>query len=340
MTTIDLICETCGTANPPGTEFCRNCNTFLAWDRSAGTGPPTSGSPTVTAPTVQQSAPTVEQPVVTDQPSQAYAEQGYDEQTYPDLVCPTCGTVNPPTRRFCAHCGYSFVAAYGTDPSVDWSAWTPQAMAARDREARRAYRRSLPPFYRWRRVIIAVLVFALFVGLGALLRRDPVSLARDGWYRLTKDYVPVAGVQAQVDPPAATAPGSDPAALVDGTVQEWTMAWAPTGESACGAAPGTPTIVLTFPATRVRRVQIAPGLDKSNPQRDLQPQPRVVGISVDGGPCQPFTLAPTDTQEPIDLDSRAPVTQVRIGIGSAYPAAPDAKPLISLTEVRLMTFPS
>jgi len=30
----DLICGVCGTSNPPGAEFCTNCNNYLAWDRS------------------------------------------------------------------------------------------------------------------------------------------------------------------------------------------------------------------------------------------------------------------------------------------------------------------
>ena len=357
--TIDLICEACGEPNPPGTEFCRNCNAFLAWDSPTARRQPsaaTSTTATMPTPAVEQTVPTVARPGP-DQTylDQTYAAQGagdhghgdqgygaqqtYPEQPYTELVCPTCGTVNPPTRRYCAHCGYSFVAEYGTDPSVDWSAWSPQAMAARDREARKAYRRSLPPFYRWRRVIIAVVVFGLLVGIGALVRRDPVALARDGWYRLTKEYVTVGGVRVQVNPTTASAPGSDPQALVDGSVQEWTMTWAPSAESVCGAAPGTGTVIFTFPPTRVRQVLIVPGLDKSNPQRDLQPQPKVIGLSFADGPCQPVTLANSPEQPPITVDSGAPVTQLRLGIGSAYPAGADAKPLISLTEVIIRAYP-
>lgn len=288
--------------------------------------------------------PVVQQPV--DQ--QAYDQQtydqhaygqGYEQQPYADISCPYCGTVNAATRRFCAHCGYSFVADSGTDPGVDWSGWTAQAIAARDREARKAYRRSLPPLYRWRRVIIAVIVFALFVGLGALLRRDPVALAKDGWYRVTKEYVTVAGVQAQTDPADASAGGSNPQSLVDGSVQEWTTAWAATGESPCSAAPGTATVIFTFPATRVRQVLIVPGLDKSNPQRDLQPQPKTIGLTLPDGTCTPVTLANSPEQAPIEIDSKTPITQLRLGIGSAYPAGADAKQLISLTEVIIRSYP-
>ena len=141
---------------------------------------------------------------------EAYVDETYVDQPPAELTCPTCGTVNPGTRRYCGHCGYSFVAAYGTDPYVDWSAWTPQAMAARDREAAREYRRSLPPLYRWRRVIIGALVFVLFVGFGAVLQLGPVALAQDGWHRLAKQYVAVSGVQVMVNPTTASAPDSNP----------------------------------------------------------------------------------------------------------------------------------
>jgi ribosomal protein L40E len=370
---IDLICEACGEPNPPGTQFCRNCNEFLAWDKAAGQPQPSTGTaPTVAVtPVVEEVVPTSRQQttsqVPVDQtyvdqtyadqgqmdqtyvdqgypaqgsPDQGYADQGYAEQAYTEITCPTCGTVNPPTRRFCSHCGYSFVAAHGTDPYVDWSAWSPQAMAARDREAARAYRRSLPPLYRWRRVIIAVVVFALFIGLGALVQIGPIALAKSGWYRLTKQYVTVSGVQVMVNPTTASAPDSNPQALVDSSRQEWTMAWAPTGESpSCGAAPGTGTLIFTFPATRVRQVVIWPGLDADNPQRSLQPQPQVIGIGFPDGSCQPAQLENTADSQRISVDSGAPVTQLRLGIASTYPATPEMKPLISLTEVTIRSHP-
>ena len=370
MIAIDLICEACGEPNPPGTQFCRNCNEFLAWDKASveaqpatttSTAPTVPGTPvaTETVPTSQQQ--TVPIPAVdASAGDQGYVDQTYVDQTYPDqtaveqgyvdqgstgpvyteLTCPTCGTVNPPTRRFCTHCGYSFVAAHGTDPYVDWGAWTPQAMAARDREAARAYRRSLPPLYRWRRVIIAVLVFALFIGFGALLQLGPVALAQDGWHRLTKQYETVSGVQVMVNPTTASAPDSNPQSLVDSSKQEWTMVWAPTGEAtACGAAPGTGTLIFTFPATRVRQVIIWPGLDADNPQRDLQQQPQVIGIGFPDGSCHPAKLEPKAEPQKISVDSGAPVTQLRLGIASTTAATPEMKPLISLTEVTIRSYP-
>ena len=376
MIAIDLICEACGEPNPPGTQFCRNCNEFLAWDKASTESQPTattSTAPTApVTPVVAETVPISQQqtapiPAANDQPAgdqtyvdqsyveqsytdqgyadqtvveQGYVDQGYVKQTYTEIACPTCGTVNPPTRRFCSHCGYSFVAGQGTDPYVDWGAWTPQAMAARDREAARAYRRSLPPLYRWRRLIIAVLVFALFIGFGALLQLGPVALAQDGWHRLTKQYETVSGVQVMVSPTTASAPDSNPQSLVDSSKQEWTMVWAPTGEATtCGAAPGTGTLIFTFPATRVRQVVIWPGLDADNPQRDLQPQPKLIGIGFPDGSCYPATLENKAEPQKISVDSGAPVTQLRLGITSTQSTTPEAKPLISLTEVTIRSYP-
>jgi len=336
---IDLICEACGEANPPGTEFCRNCNEFLAWDSTTAKRQPstvTSTASTVPAtPAVEQTVPITEQTA----PDHQAAVASPVDHGYSDVSCPYCSAVNPPTRRFCAHCGYNFYAEHGTDPGVDWSGWTPQAIAAHDREARRAYRRSLPPLYRWRRVIIGAVLFALFVGFGALLSRDPVALANQTWHRVNNDYVTVAGVQVQVDPADASVSGSDPRSLVDGTEQEWTMAWAPTGPSTCGAAPGTGTVIFTFPPTQIRRVVIAPGLAATNAQRPTQPRPAAIGLSFDNGPCRAETLADDAAQQVIIIDSAVPVTRMTLGIGSAHLGGA-ASPQISMTEVWLQTYPS
>ena len=219
----------------------------------------------------------------------------------------------------------------GLDPYAGYYT-SPASQAAQDRAARKAYRRSLPPLYRWRRVIIGVAVAALLIAAGVLLRSDPVGIVKGAWYGLRQEYVWVKPVQATVIPPEATAPKSDPAALVDESENEWTMNWTPTGESACGPAPGTGFVVLTFAPTRIRLIQIAPGLAESNPQRKLQPLPHVVGIAFDDGKCHSVNLTATPNQQEFKIDSGKPVTRVLIGIGSAYPAA-NGQPLISLTEV-------
>jgi hypothetical protein len=182
---------------------------------------------------------------------------------------------------------------------------------------------------------VVVLVAVAAVVLGS----NPVEMVKSGWYSLTRDYVWVKPVTATVLPSDMSAPNSDPAAIVDESENEWTMKWAPSQEAQCGPAPGTGVVVLTFAPTRIRMLQIAAGLAESNPQRKLQPMPKVLGVAFDNGPCQTVNLTATPGQQEIKIDSGKQVTQMLIGISSAYPA-PNAQPLISITEVILKKYPS
>src|SRR5215203_1533192 len=193
--TIDnLICEVCGTANPPGTEFCTNCNNYLAWDRSGTTKPAKTTEP-----------PTSEDPSGADRNDGSGPSGPTPRPAVPtDVSCPTCGTTNPDTRRFCTHCGYAFF--YGeADPYAGYN-MSPGSQAAQDRAARKAYRRSLPPLYRWRRVIIGVVMVALVTSAAVvLLRSDPIGTVQSGWYSLRREFVWVRPVTASVVPADATA---------------------------------------------------------------------------------------------------------------------------------------
>ena len=147
-------------------------------------------------------------------PDQGYAEQGYADQgyydqgyydggyyqggpsaqtleqgAYVDQTCPTCGRVNPGTKRFCSRCGYSFVSFEAPDPYAMSGSWGAASEAAQDRAARREYRRSLPPLYRWRRVIIGGLVLFLAIVGGVAVRRDPVGIVQGAWYSLQGQYL-------------------------------------------------------------------------------------------------------------------------------------------------------
>ena len=361
MAAIDLICGSCGEANPPGSQFCSSCNTFLAWDRAVVTRPDQhtataggSAAPAAPAGSGAPAPPTPPQPdpgwnappptwglpgaygawdaPTAPQPPEAPGWGGYAESN-----CPNCGLQNTPDRRFCARCGYGFASSLPAAASAGAGQGFTGA-AAQARAARKAYRRSLPPLYRWRRVIIGVLVAAL-AGAGLVVTgRDPIGVARAGWHALNKRYVKVTPVQASVDPEGATAAGSNVGALVDSSVQEWTMTWQPSAESACGAAADTGTIVLSFAPTRVRRIQILPGLDKSNPQRPLQLLPQAIGITFDDGRCHPFTLT-TKAEQLLTVDSGTKTSTVRIGIGSTSSPGPDALPLVSITEIVVQSFP-
>jgi hypothetical protein len=345
---MEMICDACGATNQAGAEFCVQCNAYLAWDESAagpsgaaaatsgaGSEPSAAAGPataTTTATAVVATAQdvTVPQPVVTTEGYPAtWAAVGE--------TCPTCGLVNRPELRFCAHCGYGFASSVPEQPGTPL-AYAELSGPAADRAARREYRRSLPPLYRWRRVLIGVLLAALVLA-GGLWVRHPVVAVRDAWYRVTKSYAPVTPVVAFVEPAGLTAPGADPAALVDRTVREWTEPWQPTGTIACGAAPGTAEIVLTFAPTRIRQLQIVPGLDKANPKRGQQLLPQEIGITYPGRRCQRALLSQGDLQQPIRADSGAAVTSVRIGINTVFPGGAGAAPLVSVTEIVLQSYP-
>jgi hypothetical protein len=249
-------------------------------------------------------------------------------------ACPTCGQVNSRRARFCTRCGYCFVRLKVPQGNRQ----TPAELAAADRVARRAYRRSLPPFYRWRRVGIGVLAVILVVLAGVVTRGDPGRFLRDGWYWLNKQYVAVPPISVQVDP-AAVAPGSAAARLVDGTVNEFTMNWVPGSRATCGPAAGTAWITLLIEPARIRRIVVYPGLDPQNAKRTLQPLPKTMAVSFGDGPCQSVGLGADPGPILLDLDSGTDVTQVHLAIAEAYPAGADADPAISLTEVVLKKFP-
>ena len=65
----------------------------------------------------------------------------------------------------------------------------------------------------------------------------------------------------------------------------------------------------------------------------------MIGIGFPDGSCHPATLENKAEPQQISVDSGAPVTQLRLGIASTYPATPEAKPLISLTEVTIRSYP-
>jgi hypothetical protein len=357
--TIDLICEVCGTSNPPGTEFCTNCDSYLAWDRSAQAKP--SGKPAQPTSPAPNPPPkkewTVQAPAAGSPGGgyQGYYDAGHNQGTYDqgasgsgqsaptmeqpadaDVSCPYCGTINPGTRRFCSHCGNQL---YDPNAYAGYGYW-PGPNKAQDRAARKAYRRLLPPLYRWRGWIIGLVIVTLLAAAVVALGRDPVDRVTGTWYYLRQKYEWVKPVSVRVVPAEATAAGSNPAALVDESENEWTMIWTPSGAPPmCGPAPGTGYVIFTFAPTRIRLLQIAPGLSEKNPQRSQQPVPRVLGIFFEDGRCHRVPLTGDPGQQEIKIDSKKPVTQMIMTINSVT-TPPNGRQLISFTEVILKDYPS
>jgi len=257
--------------------------------------------------------------------------------------CPSCGRVNDPSLRFCAKCGQVLSSQPAAQQAAAGhsSTWN-RISQSRDRAARRAYRRSLPPLYRWRRVIIGFLVVTLGLGGLTAVGRHPVRWAIDTYYDLSNATVIVDGVTAAVDPPTATAAGSDPAALTDVSVSAWTMNWAPTEQgTSCGGAPGTGKVVLSMPATRIRQIDLQAGLQDTDSNRTLEFRPQSIGVSFDGGPCRNLPLQDVAGWQMIEVDSGVAVSTVQIGVDTAYEAQPDgAQPRLSITEISLRSRPS
>ena len=360
---MEVVCESCGAANAAGTEFCMFCGTYLEWtgpegrpeqdvDTLPGTG---AGEGPAATPAYDAAglAAADEQPVLLRTPGPAVllaapppvAPHGPGSQVAPpaapaEAACPACGRVNDPGLHFCSRCGQTLREEPTAPAPAATSAWR-RMLEERDRSAKRAYRRSLPPLYRWRRVVLAVLVPALVVGGLVVVGRHPVRWAQERWWDVRGTVVAVSGVTAATSPEDASVSGSDPASVVDGTEQAWSEPWQPPAEGdSCGGARGTGRVVLSFAPARVREITINAGLPASNARRPLEFRPQAVGVRFDSGPCRSFTLADAPDVQRLVVDSGVPVRTVMIGFDTTYPARSDGTPVLSLTEVGLWSRPS
>lgn len=260
-------------------------------------------------------------------------------------TCPACGRIVDDGRRFCGHCGQQFIGPGDggtplTRPVAKRETWWTRLWGSKDRVARRSYRRSLPPLYRWRRVIIVLVSLGLIGGGLALIGRSPKAFVLARYYDIKGTTVPIKAVTATIIPPDASAGGTKPEAMVDATAEAWQMAWsANTQGSACGATPATPVIQLEFARTRIRQIDLRAGLLANNPNRLMQFRPQNIWIAY-GDQCVPFTLEDVERQ-PVALDTLVPVDSIRIGVQSAIaPAQPaGAQDVLSFTEITLLARP-
>ncbi|GAA3638742.1 hypothetical protein GCM10022236_46450 [Microlunatus ginsengisoli] len=258
--------------------------------------------------------------------------------------CPSCGRTVEPGRRFCGHCGHQLIMPGGAAvpaarQPTKRDTWWSRLWDSKDRAARRAFRRNLPPLYRWRRLVIIVLSLALVAGGLTLLRHSPKSLVMSGYYNIKKTVVQVQPVNARTIPAGQSAGGTDPSALVDNTKGAWLMTWnAQTKGTPCGTPPTTPVIELWFDPIRVRRLDVWPGLAKEDPSRLLQYRPKQIWVAY-GDHCQSFPIANVESVQ-LPLDTKVPVGSIRIGVESAWP--PDQTPgqdVLGFSEIRVQARP-
>ena len=221
--------------------------------------------------------------------------------------------------------------------------WWGRLWDVEDRNARRAYRRSLPAKYHLRRGIVAVCLAAL-IGTGLVVTHGhPVATAVDQWWsvRNRRKLVQVTDIAVRVSPAKATVPPTTAAALADDSQDPWTTAWPGTTGAGCKRAPGSPNIALTFPPTRIRQLDIYTGLSPKLSDSTKQYRPKVVVVSFDdGASCTVLQLKNTYVNLGLVADSKQPVSKMTIGIQDAWP--PEDKgptPLISIGDVALKTRP-
>lgn len=363
-------CTACGENNPADSAFCLACGSYLGWDTApprsdadagvpgpantgAGAAPESASGPVPPAapraapqsepPTGPPSAPAAGPPSGSP-PARVGSPTGRASEG-DGFACPACGRPVEPGRRFCGRCGEPLVAAAPVLPRPADPATSPSARGsggAQARAARRAYRRSLPAWYRWRRVVIAVLVAAAAVAAAALVAGgDPLRPVRDAWRQRTVDLVDLPGaVIATPEPAGSVAPTYAARSVVDGDpVTAWATVW-PDGTRAgdgCGGAPGIGSLVLTWETpVRLEAVVIRAGLSPQVPSQDNVAQPSRIDLVV-GDACVEVSLDREDGAQRRWLDLEEEVSSVAVRIAEVYPPRATPEDLVAVSEIRLRT---
>jgi hypothetical protein len=351
-------CTGCGETNPADSAFCQFCNTYLGWDQEAPAAPegrpssPPAGGASASAPVGRTGEDPASPPPVaaaSAESSQAAGQPTRGPEPAPtpaptptpapqELRCPSCGNLNPLDRRFCARCGHALAPAPQPElrptraPAEGRHSWwggDPQ-----ERAARRAYRRSLPPLYRWRRVLVALLACLLLAGVVWFLAGEPVRQVKDLWTSLTGDYETVQDVEAS----GSAAPTYSAGDVTDGDhFSAWAVDWSgsTTADSDCGTAPGERlTLSWQLPAD-IEEISIRAGLHDELTRRPNQFRPRHLDVEANGQ-CDRVELDDDGgwQHEQVDLDGE--VTELTISVASAYENTADpVESFVAISEVRL-----
>jgi len=352
----DATCESCGEHNAPYAEFCIACGNYLGWqDRRPATGRAQEAPPGLDPPhhhtepaepgqsSAAHSAPS---PVSGETRSVTTPPAPQAHRT--ESPCSACGQPNPPERRFCRKCGAKLAVGAGAGPppsapdGVGWRRFLPGDTSRR--QARAAYRRSLPARYRVTRVLAGVAAVAMGGSLLSLAGHNPAGWLREQWYAVRGTLEPVPEVTARADPAHAVVAGYLPGFAVDGTLdQAWATTWSGGGATgaACGPIPngGRAALVLTLPErVTLRGVEVAPGLPAEDPQRVLQWRPRLLQLTYADGSCERVELA--DSGELRKHRVRAvSTTTVRVEIAAAAPPRSGRDGGVAIGEIRLLCRP-
>ena len=333
-------CGACGERNPDGSAFCLFCGSYLGWDE-AGRGPTTSpggpapgvGSQATASRVAPAPGPSYDEPRTASSPGRVPTQRSPSSPSAPaGAPCPHCRQPNSPTRRFCSRCGYQITNPSAAAPARVrpaarrrwWNRWGDPE----ERRARREYRRSLPPLYRWRRVIVIV---ATLVGLSLLLTvmsKDPVGWLRDRWYDLRDTTTPLAEVTALevTTSPPTRVPKRNVTDRDPSTV--WGVTWHARPQTpSCGGGEADGYVELRWnQPIRVRKLEVEAGLAEGENDRDLEFRPEKIDVTYRAAPqpgprvCRRLPLDDIADPQAVDLDTRQPVTALRISIASVFDA--------------------
>lgn len=362
MRVIDDTCSGCGERNPAGSQFCLFCGIFLGWEnRPVDPGRATSASSSRTeshlAPVDSVSgAPPFSDPVPTEElavlPSTRTlpAVGAGDPPEAVGVACPSCQTPNDGSRRFCGRCGWALHPAPPVRPVASrrpswWHRLWLRVGNPDERSARRAYRRSLPGLYRWRRLLLTLLAVVVVASGLTLVGRDPVRLAVAAWHDLRGDVVQIDGVAATAVLPEGVTENAPAAFAVDhDTATAWSTTWTATGTPvtppACGTARASGGLVLTLPDTRVRQMRIVSGVTDPS-QRTLELLPKTLHVTGSDGTCLTVELTRSGTVQTVLFDTDVSVSSLTLTVASTYAPVDASRTIqqVSITEVSLWARP-
>ncbi|GAB2603254.1 zinc ribbon domain-containing protein [Kribbella endophytica] len=363
------VCTACGERNPAGSAFCLYCGVYLGWDQAAPDEQPTVRQPAIEQSAAGHSGPgqstasqssmsasgqaaTGQTAILPETHAQAPRPPYEDDSGRPkpgEMACPQCGIPNAQTLRFCRKCGRALhpSASSGQAPqAVAKHGWWQRFWDPKDRRARRDYRRSLPPLYRWRRVIVAVGAIAVAWVLLSVVGTNPVTWAKDRVNDVRGTLVPVELAAVAAAPPESIAAGGySIEALTSAPLDDaWATPWATNVvvplEGCSGKAAAQGTIRLSFPeAVRVRRLDVLAGLPATDARRPLQFRPSVL-LVLSEGRCQEVALKDSADVQKLELDTGVPVKDLTIAIGATYPGrAGAAQPVAAITSLAVQSRP-
>ena len=352
MAAIEDVCTACGERNPAGSAFCLYCGVYLGWDEAGSADSPAArrsvpaGEVSSEAPT--RSDPTLLQPGVQAQQGERY--QPSEQHISPtEPLCPQCGRPNATTLRFCGRCGRALRPSrspthVGATPTTQ--SWWRRFWDPSDRRSRRAYRRSLPPFYRWRRVLITLGTIVAAVVLLSVVGTNPLGWTKDRYNDLRGTLVAVDQIVYTAEPPNSVADGWDVKALGSPAVDDaWVTAW-PVQKllpaKGCGGKPAGPGMIrLIFEQpVRIRALDVLTGLPPDNSERQLLYRPKVLLVMYGTGQCSSLELQDVSTVQHLKMDTQAAVGSLTIAVGDAYEGPADArKPFVALTTLTALARP-